>query len=105
MKERSATVVVRVEDFHDHAAEIWEEAYDEASYDMQEPLRVSSQLSFCRNVDDEGRAIGVACTLEQAKYAACTVTAKDLSETADQYDWEPLCNQRRPKVVRRVMHS
>lgn len=95
MKERSATVVVRVEEFHDHAAVIWGQAYNEASDGMGEPLHVSSQLSFCKNVDEDGRVIGTACRMADAVYAVCTVKAKDLSEAVDPYAWEPLCTQRR----------
>lgn len=99
MRERSAVVVVRAEAFYEDTAIVWQEAFDEASADMVEPLQIKSSLEFCENVDEDGRPSGPTRP-QRAKYACCAVTVKDLSESAEAYDWEPLCNQRRPKVVR-----
>ena len=103
MKECSATVVLPVAEFYAHAADSWQQAYNEAAHDLIEPLQVRSTLFFCREVDEQNFPVGSACRREDANYACCTVTVKDLSDEPDTYNWEPLCNQRRPKAVRSAL--
>lgn len=89
--------VMPVADFYEDTKKAWDSLFVEAEIGMVEPLRVGTELCFCRVLDPWDMPMD-SCSLEAAKFAVCTVRVKDLG-TEEEPDWEPLCTSRGRRVL------